>query len=312
MSDSAWEIRNGFLAVWPDKDLTNCFAHVMMNCDKRMKTEVPDEKERKKIKSDICTLQLCQSEDIFLKAAELFIKKYEVKYNTFTMYFRQQHVNQFPNWYEGKAMFAPSTNNALESRNGKVKQLWTNHRRLPMNEMIVLVDKMINDWSLDLVQNPFVEAPIYTEDEIIDAYIYAKKNVEVLEDPDNSSDDEYKVWWVAEDETKTITSRMIRNVKMMNYNNFEKFKEVNFSVLKIQTNEKHESSTIPAMCNCRNFYKSFKCVHALGTAIRLKKFVVERKLKVEAKKKVESAVPMPAKKRGPGRPKNATRALMKD
>lgn len=307
MSDSAWEIRNGFELTFPDKDLTNCYFHVSVNCHKKLKVHVKDEKDRARIKSDINFLQLCQNEEVFNKAGSLFIEKWENKYGNFTSYFKRQHLEQFPNWYEGKAMFSPSTNNALESRNGKIKQQWTNHKRLPMNEMMTLLTKMLKNWSLDLIQKPFVIKPIYTNDEIIEAYIYGKKDILIMADPEDD-----KVWWLPKCDSGKVTNRAIRNIKTLNWNSFNKFKDCNFELCKVSTHDPEDAlNLIPTTCTCTRFYKDFKCNHALGVEIRLKQFVVSHELKSAAKTKVESTVPLPAKKRGPGRPKNAAPALMK-
>lgn len=311
MSDSAWEIRNGFQSVWPDADLTNCFFHVSMNCDKKMKSKVHNEKDRKRLKSDIAMLQLSENEETFIKAAELFVKKWEGKYGEFTRYFHQQHVVTFGNWYEGKAFFSPSTNNALESRNGKVKQQWTNNKKLPLNEMMVVLEKMIHDWSMDNHVKPFATKPDLKDDDIIDGYIFAKKDIPALADPDehevtDSEGNAGYVWFICRDEKEKVTNRAIRNFKSLNWNTFDKFKQTNFELLKVCV---LDDSVVTGTCTCRDFYKNFKCMHSLGLAIRMKKFIVARPLKLKAKEKIESTVPLPAKKRGPGRPKNATPAL---
>lgn len=77
----------------------------------------------------------------------------------------------------------------------------------------------------------------------------------------------------------------------------------------LKTGRKVIKSFYRNLFTLQQFYKNFKCVHSLGVAIRLKQLEVPRDIKLKAKKKLEAAVPLPAKNRGPGRPKNATPAL---
>jgi hypothetical protein len=305
------------LEVFPGKDVLNCYYHTSVNCEKGIKKHVQDKEDRDRMKYDIQQIQLSQSEEVFQKATSLFVKKWEASYKGFTDYFQRQHVQVCGNWYEGKAMFAPSSNNALESNNGKVKKLWTNNKRLPMKEMIPLIAKMLHNWSLDLKEKPFALKPPLTDNDLIEAYIYAKKDVTILPDPDEHekhSDDEsvMKIWWVHNVSSMTPTNRDVRNVKSLNWINFTKFKKVNFMLHKVTTIESKEFQTTPAYCTCRGFYKNFKCVHSLGAAIRMNLLEVPRGLKEKAKKKVEEEIQLPAKKRGPGRPKNIGKALMRN
>lgn len=308
LADCAYEIRNGFLAVFPKGLVINCNYHVQASIEKRAKQEIKDVTTRKLVLRDIKILQLSQSKETFQKGSELLIAKWNTKQPAFMKYFEDNFVKQRSNWYEGFSMLSPSTNNALESTNGKIKLLFTNKRRVSMQEMKTLSAKMVKSWSQDLQnEKPFVEKVSFVEREVIDAYLWNKnQNSQVIED----TNDEATYWVAAEGETE-LTSRMIRTIKEINYNSFEKFKENNFRAYKVIINDPIDTQKSLGFCTCKCFFKNFKCIHTLGVAIRMGDYIVSSQVKQKAKQEIESKVPMPGKKRTSGRPKNATPALSK-
>lgn len=319
LADCALEIRNGFLQEFPDATIINCNFHVQSNIDKRLKVEVKDEKERNRLKRDIRILQLSKSKEVFVVGAQLLISKWERQFPNMIKYFKQQYVDQRSNWYEGLAVLTPSSNNAQESTNAKIKMTFTNRRRISMQEMKNLSGEMIKNWSLDLrTEKPFVDKVEYTEKEIIDGYLWAKRQIEIIKDPDDSVHSQSEelsttVYWVCASEEKNISRRIIQNIKAINYKTFDSFARSNFEAYDISIfTPIDDATTVIGTCSCKEFFKNFKCLHIIGIAIRSKAFYVETKLKKAAKEKFESNCPLPGGKRSVGRPKNATKALMKN
>lgn len=237
LSDLAHEIRNGFKRVFPeDSNTIDCNYHVQTNINKRLKIDVKDEKDRQKIKKDISILQLSQNEDVFKKGAQLLINKWKDKYSSFFIFFETQYVNKHSHWYEGLACLAPSTNVAQESTHAKIKMTFTNHRRVSMQEMKILSAEIIKNWSLDLkTEKPYEKKVTYSDQDIINAYLWAKQPVEIVKDPDDSAHVQtdtrsMTVFWVCAKEVEKASVQKINDIKMMNYDTFEAFSKINFQV----------------------------------------------------------------------------------
>ncbi len=72
---------------------------------------------------DLDALQLSSSAEIFDKAKELFIKKWNTKkQKDFINYMQEMWFSTHQNWYTGIANNTPSQNNALESYNLVIKK----------------------------------------------------------------------------------------------------------------------------------------------------------------------------------------------
>jgi hypothetical protein len=235
LADLAYEIRNGFLNVFPDADIIDCNYHVQARIDKKLK-EIKDERQRKLLKRDICILQLCQSKEVFDNAANLFVVKWQAKQAIFVKYFKDTYIDKFCNWFEGNAMLAPSTNVAQESTHAKLKMTFTNHRRVSIQEMKVLAGEIVKNWSLDLkIEKPYQKKIVFTDREIIKGYLWAKKPIDVIKDPDEtvhvqSGNKSLTVFWVCLDEKEKMTLEKINAVKDMDYESFDSFSKVNFQV----------------------------------------------------------------------------------
>lgn len=300
LADCAFEIRNGFLLVFPDGWVINCNFHVQQNIQKRAKKDVKDDKNRNLMLSDIKMLQLSQSESVFEKASKLLIKKWNKTLPGFTKYFEENYVKQRSNWYEGIAMLSPSTNNTQESTNGKIKLLFTNKRRITMQEMKNLSADMIKSWSKDLEkEKPFAEKVTFTEQEIVEAYLWMKKkDLDIFNDPDEdeneneNADNSMTIYWVAAEGESALTSRTIRDIKEMNYTSFDSFKQKNFRAVKVIIHRPIEEQRSFGICTCKAFFKNFKCIHTLGIAIRMGDYHVSADVKQKAKQQFESSIPL--------------------
>lgn len=74
---------------------------------------------------------------------------------------------------------------------------------------------------MDLQQEkPFEKQILFSEEEVIDAYLWAKRDIEILKDPDDSvhsqnADRSTSVYWVCHNEQDKVTARIIQNIKDM-------------------------------------------------------------------------------------------------
>ena len=101
-----------------------CWSHVDRNCQE--KTNGIPEETKDKIIADIHSIQIMPSTKAFEKAIELFFIKWESEESSlskaFLEHFKKEWVDKNSGWYEGFSDGnVPSTDNGLESVNGKIK-----------------------------------------------------------------------------------------------------------------------------------------------------------------------------------------------
>ncbi|CAF2152090.1 unnamed protein product [Rotaria magnacalcarata] len=114
-------IRNAFQDVFGEKKMVMCWAHMRRNVVKKIESMVK-KSEQEDLVNDVESLQLAQDERIFIKASNLFVKKWSKKEPNFIQYFQNEWLTTHNAWYEGVGHFAPSTNNALEAINNVIKK----------------------------------------------------------------------------------------------------------------------------------------------------------------------------------------------
>lgn len=157
VADAADAITNGFRDVFGNgfKRVT-CWAHMVRAVDKQLK-RIANVEFRERILADIHVLQLCQSELIFDAATRLFIGKWsstrDPEVLSFLRYFQGEWIAAHKNWFEGFAAKTPSTNNALESVNRRIKADFTFRNRLPLARFLHLIENnLLRTWSRE--RNP--------------------------------------------------------------------------------------------------------------------------------------------------------------
>ena len=115
IADNAPAIHNGFNAVFGEAyKRINCWAHAIRNIDEEL-AKIKDKEVRSQMRSDICKIQLSQNENLFLKATELFTRKWNNKETEFVNYFNENWCQTKNGWYEGYSVGDPSQSNAIES-----------------------------------------------------------------------------------------------------------------------------------------------------------------------------------------------------
>ncbi|CAF1043138.1 unnamed protein product [Brachionus calyciflorus] len=171
IADGAEAITNGFINAFNYKsidefNLVMCWAHVHRAIDTRTKSI--DESLRSQIRTDINLIQLSPSPEHFRLLCTLFTLKWSKKdpiIDNFFNYFESEWVNSRNNgWYEGLSVNIPSTDNGLESINGKIKLIHTLRTRLSVNAYLSNLENMLRHWSKDtLKEKIFVESVSFSQ-----------------------------------------------------------------------------------------------------------------------------------------------------
>ena len=154
MSDAAHAIGNGARATWPSIAIGMCWAHVATNLKKKLAI-VGDKILAAKIKSDIYFLQTAVNEPEFNRLKGLLIQKWRNKsegVDLFLDYFQREWLDKNCNWFEGFQESGISANNGLESNNRWIKEDFTFRERLPMNQFLPCLLRMVEAWSRDRLQ----------------------------------------------------------------------------------------------------------------------------------------------------------------
>ncbi|CAF1359139.1 unnamed protein product [Didymodactylos carnosus] len=95
--------------------------------------------------------------------------------DAFRKYFEDQWLLSLPFWYEGSANLSPSTNNGLESLNGKIKQMYTLRNKLSLSSFLQTAERMLYDWSLASANTPFAIQIEFTNNLATRAYQWLQK-----------------------------------------------------------------------------------------------------------------------------------------
>ena len=251
---------------------------------------------RDELMSDIDILQLASDENIFKKSMILFCKKHS-KSKDFIKYLNTQWFTTHSNWYEGVKYQIPSTNNALESFNLRLKNEETLRERMPLPRFLNQCLVSTNKWSIQYDVSSIIisqEQPTIDLSDWTDAYHLAKSNKIY-------SSKKFKNWtefyFPAKESSQKCTEEEIKHVKNKQYSSFDLFKERAFCVWIIKF---FENDWLYSTCTCPNFLKKYKCKHLIALAIRLKLVSPPDAVK---------QVPI-GQKRKRGRPKKSTMALI--
>ncbi|CAF5175734.1 unnamed protein product, partial [Rotaria magnacalcarata] len=94
-------IRNAFQDVFGEKKMVMCWAHMRRNVVKKIESMVK-KSEQEDLVNDVESLQLAQDERIFIKASNLFVKKWSKKEPNFIQYFQNEWLTTHNAWYEGE------------------------------------------------------------------------------------------------------------------------------------------------------------------------------------------------------------------
>lgn len=263
ISDCSHATINGFKEIYKDSENIICWAHVVMNIKKKT---FHRKYNQELILKDIKILQLAPSMQVFKTGSDLLFNKWIEKEPEFMQYFKPQWLDKNNTWFEGAKNFTPSTNNALEATNGRIKTDFTFRERATLSQFKNRIMDIVNKFSLEYKNG---EKRVSMERAInkelwSKAYVWAKTRKFVqTEITDNG-----QLYYVSEGKTEALNQADKTIYKDMNWS-FDEMAKSMFSiwVLSFLSDEtKWREST----CTCPSFFKEFTCKHVIGIALRLK------------------------------------------
>ncbi|CAF1543250.1 unnamed protein product [Didymodactylos carnosus] len=233
-----------------------CWAHVIRKCREHRKL-VKNKNKWISVEQDILDLQLIFDDTIFRIATRLMIEKWSLdsELNEFKSYFESQWLLSLPFFYEGATMFTPSTNNGLESLNGKIKQQYTMRHRLPLSAFLQTAERMLKDWSFDNEKTPFAYHITYKEDLEKEAFAWSQKV-----DKSQITPIDYGMCVVPAKEPKMNVQQWIVMFNQMNWTTYDDLKDWLRSARLLNCTR----LLPPWFCTCKYEMKEYACVHAIG------------------------------------------------
>ena len=289
VADAAEAITNGFTSVFLE-----LLFRVM--CWFQMKKAFGDHEtftsinqpHKENIRQDICTLQLCESKDIFDAAYQLFKKKWTTMKDggikDFLIYFDKTWIQQHPGWYEGFAPGVPSTNNALESNNGKIKDQATYRTKHSLGRFLEIVQKdMIERWSKErdetkpyckyfskkptINHSLWVEAHRMNVDDRLTSAIKVKNQTTIYMSSGRLDGEDQPLINSKNITKETKTYKEFKQKK--NWNSFDCYNDSISRFWQISFKEDADEWNNGSTCNCGNYQKNYICKHLVLQAIRL-------------------------------------------
>ncbi|CAF1366929.1 unnamed protein product [Rotaria sordida] len=129
------------------------------------------------VEQDIFSMQLVFDGQIFAIASRLMLLKSstDAELNDFRQYFEREWILSLPYWYEGAACLVPSTNNGLESLNGRIKKDYTLRNRVALSAFLKTAERLLIDWSKDSEEKPFQLHITYKDDLKLSAYTWLQQ-----------------------------------------------------------------------------------------------------------------------------------------
>ncbi|CAF1174106.1 unnamed protein product [Didymodactylos carnosus] len=175
MGDGAAGITSA-MSVIPQSRRLMSWAHMIRKCREHRKV-IPNEQKWLNVEKDIVNLQLCFKDNLFNQAASLLLGKWSLdnQLDRFRTYFEGQWINDLSFWYEGAVCLAPSTNNGLESLNGKIKQSYTMRNKLSLATFLQTAERMLRDWSTKSATDGFAHTIHFESDLESKAHQWSQK-----------------------------------------------------------------------------------------------------------------------------------------
>jgi hypothetical protein len=303
VSDAAGAIKNAFKNVFSNQnELVTCWAHIKRKIDSKV-SMISDKSIQEEIVSDIELLQLCESCELFDKAIKLFERKWKTQrqtnshLNDFLKYFADEWlVETNRGWYEGVALFVPSTNNALEATNRTIKDDSTFRERFSLSRFLSLATTIVYNWSYErdptninvklFASEPTISLNLWTK-----SYEWAKSSKDIIGEEECSR----RVYYIPAAASEKINENDLVKYKKQCFTTFQQFKK-SFSIWRLEDGSNWNN----AKCNCPAFLKNYICKHVVGLGIRLKQCRPPAAAK---------HVPI-GQKRKRGRPAKAKKALL--
>jgi len=251
IADCADAISLGLEDVLPHCKRIHCWAHVL----RRLKLKCKMLKDKsKEILDDIYFLQLMFDEKTFDSGAELFYAKWSQHRESKSIadYIKKEYFIKNRNWYEGFNVFAPSTNNCIESFNRTLKRRYLKYSKKPLLVFMELILNIFED-SLSSKKQIFDKMQYY------EASLVTTEHTTFIFDL-LQTDSKSKIYYINDknisQETKVnISGKLFGCFKT--FNEFKDFYKANTFLIVDHELLSYEN----IRCTCRFFLKTKKCVH---------------------------------------------------
>lgn len=229
----------------------------------------------------------------------VWLPKFELLSNKFGIWYE--------NWYEGYAPHTPTTNNALESTNKRLKQDETLRNRLPLPRFLSLAQEVLEKWSIErdpanreckkFALRPSKSTAVWTK-----AFQWVSMEKRVLSKA-RPNDRRWRDYYIPSDGQELDLPAAIRDYRAA-FANLQWFSFEDYATMRARlwVVSMFQNSWQTARCNCPIFMKEFICKHSLGVAVREGFCAVPR---------IAQTVPI-GQKRKRGRPRYASAALVRD
>lgn len=268
ISDAADAIRNGFYRIFPDATVDiMCFAHVLRNIEKR---KFNSKNNKKLIIDDIKKLQHAPDKTTFSFMSTLFCEKWAPVEQEFVAYFKAQWLGVHCNWYEGAAMYAPSTNNAQESVNNVIKRKITLRRRLPMNQFLASMSMLISDMSKELCNGsrifaiePFIQKNMWREAIIMQQNSFSSFKIKPM-----ALFLEHLSFIVPSSNCANPTIASYKTLLKQKWKTFDEYVQHGFQQFYLVNLKPSDSWKKESNCMCVSFMKEYICKHIIAVALR--------------------------------------------
>lgn len=249
---------------------------------------------------DIRNMQLAPNISAFEMMKKLFIEKWQSIEPDFVGYFQKEWLGTHSNWYEGAAVYTPSTNNALESHNAVIKRTITLRRRLPLAEFLNAMLTMTNDASNQFTKGLRIiqKEPSICRELLMKA---AKMNMDGFQAFKATGKDSGRVYYVLPAKKclpENCNYKHYKTLAKQQWTSFDEFITHGYQMFWLVVFSTDEWKT-KSTCTCPIFFKEFICKHIVATALKCKI--------IECPFSANPILIAPRKK--PGRPKNATMCL---
>lgn len=255
-----------------------------------------------KLLADLRSLQLVYDKKLFDLGWKLISKKWKKSEPEFVDYFEKVYIKANSNWFEGCANRTPKTNNSLETFNRLMKQQQTFYLRKPLNQFIQQSLSIVEERSKAYEMDKAAPTTTVTvADELkLKAWKYSKTaKTTVME----RTEDLTHFYVFAGDNMSKITLDDVRKWEQSKFKNFNEFVQKVFSMHKVTFVDVSDWEL--GKCTCAFYLKNYMCKHILMLAYRL--------CILDPPDDLIKQVETPAPKKNPrGRPKKATKALIRD
>lgn len=268
ISDAANAIRNAFYRIFPNATIDiMCFAHVLRNVDKQ---KFKSKNNKKLIKEDIILLQQAPEKKIFFFMAKIFCAKWKPIEADFIKYFEKHWLGVHCNWFEGASVYTPSTNNAQEAVNNVIKTKVTLRRRLPMNQFMLSMMKLISEYSAELgnetreySKEPKIGTKMWGEGILLQQNSFKSFPIKA-----STSHPDHRSFIVPSSKCQNESIEYYKALGNKKWTSFDEYIQHGFQQfykVKLKPSDSWKSESI---CTCTCFMKEYMCKHIIAVALK--------------------------------------------